>query len=121
MPQHHYFVSHGLGWATAATLEEAVEKAFCTNYYTDMGKWCRNTQKKGNPGIAAYACRVPLPEDAQYEINSFQPQVAGISECQNIIVTYVTTKKVAWMRDPQDEVRLLKDRIAELEQPDLFS
>jgi hypothetical protein len=112
MSDFHYFVSHGLGWKTGATLEEAIEGAFCTSYYGNMRSWLNNTQKEGHPGIPFYCCRVPLAADEKYDIEWFQPKVKGLTECQNRIVTYVTQKKVAHMRDPHDEIRQLK---AELE------
>lgn len=115
MKDFHYFVSHGLGWKTGATLEEAIKGAFCTSWYGDMGKWLKNCQKAGSPGIPFYSCRVPLPADANYEIECFAPTVKGLTECGNKIVTYRTLKTVAWMVDPQDEIRRLNREIKNFE------
>jgi hypothetical protein len=115
MSDYHYFVSHGLGWKTGATLEEAIKGAFCTSYYGDMRSWLNNIHKEGNPGIPFYCCRVPLAADANYSIQWFQPEVEGLTECQNRIVTYVTKKKVAHMRCPEDKIRKLQKQLDEQE------
>lgn len=111
---YHYFVSHGLGWATAPTLEEAIKKAFCTSYYGDMRKWLSNIHKDGGFGIGAYACRVLAPEDASYKIEWFAPRGVETDEQMNIYVTYVTQKKVAWCRNPDDKIRDLEREIDRL-------
>ena len=115
MKEFHWFVSHGMGFRCAATLEDAMEGAFCTSYFGDMGKWMRNIQKGGDAGIPAFACKVPGPIDSKYGIEWFVPQVEGLTERQNLIVTYVTKKKVVWMKDPMDKVRVLLSKIEELE------
>lgn len=111
MTDFHYYVSHGLGWKTAPTLEEAIEGAFCTNAYGDMRGWLLNIQKDGKPGIPFFCCRVPLPTTESYSIEWFCPKVEGLTERKNMIVTYVTQKKVAWMRDPDDRIRELEHQI----------
>ena len=110
MSEFHYYVSHGLGWATGSTLKEAVKKAFCTSYYTDMRAWLRNCQKDGNPGISFWHCRVPLSADESYKIDFFTPQVEGLTECGNAYVTWlrVGKKEVAWYADPMDRVYKLE-------------
>lgn len=117
MNDFHYFVSHGLGWQVGATLEEAMQKAFCTSFYGDIRKWLLNCQKDGKAGIPVFSCRVPLKADASYKIDWFCPVVEGLTERKNLIVTYRTMKKVAWMHDPCDEIRELKaenDRYLEM-------
>ncbi len=105
--QHHYFASHAIGWVTADTEAEAVEKLLLKN--TDPG-WCRNCLKDGT-FIIMFVCRVPLPADAPYKINWYQPVVDGITEGKNLIVTYLTKTKYATARDPNDEIRVLEHRI----------
>lgn len=108
---YHYYVSHGLGYKIAETLSEAMEGAFCTSAFGDMGAWLRNIQKDGGAGIPCFTCRVPLPMSSSYEIEWFVPQVEGLTERQNRIVTYVTKKKLAWMVDPADEIRQLQHEL----------
>ncbi len=115
MSKFHYFVSHGMGFAVGETLDEAMSKAFCTTYYGDMGKWQRNIQKEGRAGIPVFTCRVPLAADAPYEIEWFCPKVEGLTERKNMVVTYVTQKKVVWMRDPEDRVRELEHKLGGFE------
>lgn len=114
MKAFHYFVSHGMGWATGANLEEAMRKAFCTSYYGDMGKWLKNIQKQGEAGIPCFTCRVPLADDVNYSINFFVPQMpegVKLEERQNRIVTWVTQKNLASMRDPNDRIRELEHEV----------
>lgn len=105
--QHHYFASHALGWATAPTLEEAIEKLW-HGRYTDVNKWLLNARKDGSVGLNFFCCRVPLPADANYSIEFYCPKVEGITETANYLLTYYTQKKVVWARDKGDEVRTLK-------------
>lgn len=111
MKDFHYFVSHGMGWATGETLDEAMKKAFCTSAFGDMRAWLRNVHKEGQCGIPAFTCRVPVASDANYSIEWFVPKVDGLTDRQNVIVTYVTGKMVNWLRDPEDEIRELKKKL----------
>lgn len=111
---HHYFASNGLGWATAPTKEEAIEKLWHARH-TDVRKWLSNCHKEGNFGIDFYICRVPLAADASYRIEWFAPKVPGLTEQANMILTYYSQKKIAYARNPDDEIRALKHEIKEQE------
>ena len=50
----------------------------------------------------------------RYQIEWFAPKDVETDERMNLIVTYVTQKKVAWTRDPGDKIRELEQRIANL-------
>lgn len=110
--QHHYFASHAMGWVTADTQEEAVEKLLLTN--TDS-KWANNCLKAGEP-LVFYTTRVPLPQDAHYSIEWFAPQVEGCTEGANHLVTYLTKKTFAIMDDPRDEIKRRKQKFHEVQQ-----
>lgn len=112
-PEHHYFASHGLGWATAPTLEEAIEKLWHARH-TDVRKWLSNTHKAGELGLPFFTVRVPLPADATYGINFYMPEVEGLTEPANMYLTYYSQKKLAWIRNPDDEIRIMRERIEDL-------
>ena len=114
MKNFHYFVSHGMGWATGANLEEALHKAFCTSRFGDMRSWLRNIQKGGEAGIPCFTCRVPRSAESHYEIEWFVPQMpegVKLEERQNRIVTWVTQKNLASMKDPADKIRALEAEV----------
>ena len=104
MSDFHFFANHAIGWATGATEEEAIEKLMLQN--TDP-TWARNCLKGGVP-LVFFSCRVPLPIDAPYRINWYQPEVDGISECKNHEVLYLTKTKYAIRRDPHDKIKQLE-------------
>jgi hypothetical protein len=108
--QHHYFVSHALGWATGEDLESTIEKLW-QGRHTDVKKWLTNAQKEGNPGINFFACKVPLPADADYKIEWYCPKVEGLTECGNHLLTYYTQKKIAHCPDRGDDVRKLQQQL----------
>ncbi len=105
--QHHYFASNALGWATAETQEEAIEKLWHARH-TDVRKWLANAHKAGDLGLVFFVCRVPLPADADYRIEWYAPQVEGLTETGNYLLTYYSQKKIAYARDPQDTIRKLE-------------
>ncbi len=107
---YHYFASNALGWATADTLDEAIEKLWHA-HHTDVRKWLLNCHKEGQPGIAFYCCRVPLSAEEHYKIEWFCPVVEGLTECQNRILTYYTQKRIAHCAEPQDTIRRLQNII----------
>jgi len=106
--EHHYFATHAMGWSTAATEDEAIERLMLKN--TDPS-WVRNCLKDGAP-LVFFVCRVPLAETANYKIEWFMPKVDGLTEQKNMLVTYLTKKAYAVMRDPQDEIKRLKDEMS---------
>lgn len=109
----HYFVSNGLGWATAETLDEAIDRLWHARH-TDVRNWLKNAQKDGQLGLPFYCCKVPLPKDAEYSISWYAPEVEGLTECQNRILTYYTQKKIAHAADPTDQIRRLENELNEL-------
>ena len=111
---HQYYAANGLGWACSNTLEDAIEKLWHSRY-TDVRKWLANAHKAGEPGLVFWTCRVPLPPDAHYKIDSYAPQVEGLTECANYCLTYYSQKQIAYCRDPKDEINTLSERVAELE------
>lgn len=116
----HWFANHGLGWAVSEeSREDAIEKLLLSiNTPTD---WHRNCQKGGSM-ITVYSCWVPLPKDSAYRIEWFVPKVDGVRDGANHMVTYLTQKKCAYMRDPSDlegqrrreAEKELEDRIGQL-------
>ena len=65
----HYFVSSFAGWATAATVKQAIKKLM------DCDKGCRF------PVDGCNVFLVPVSEDEKYEINFYQPQVKDVQFC----------------------------------------
>ncbi len=108
--EFHYFANHAVGWVTADTEDEAVEKLLLQN--TDP-TWCRNCLKAGE-FIIVFVCRVPLASTAPYKIEWSRPVVDGITESKNLIVTYLTKTKYATARDPNDEIAQLTHELEEL-------
>ena len=115
MKQFHYFASHALGWATASTLDGAIEKLW-HDRHTDVKAWLLNTHKAGSPGLVFFVCRVPLSEDANYKIEWYAPVVEGISECENRMLTYYTQKKVVHGPDQADATKRAVDQSKKVEQ-----
>jgi hypothetical protein len=58
--------------------------------------------------LTFFVCRVPLAEEAHYQIEYYVPQVEGITECENRCVTYLTQTKFATMVDPHDKIKALR-------------
>ncbi len=107
--EFHYFANHAIGWVTADTEDEAVEKLLLQN--TDPS-WARNCLKAGE-FIIVFVCRVPLASTAPYKIEWYRPVVDGITESKNLIVTYLTKAKYATAPDPNDKIDVLKNQIDE--------
>ncbi len=108
---HHYFVSNGLGFATADTLDEAIDKLWHARH-TNVRTWLLNCHKEGQLGLPFFCCRVPLSADVHYKIEWFAPVVEGLTECQNRILTFYSQKKIAHTASPDDRIRKLEDTIA---------
>jgi len=102
--QFHYYAAHGLGWATADSKEAAIERLLLKNN-TDP-TWCRNCLKAGD-FLTVFVCRVPLPATAPYKVEWYVPQVDGITEASNHIVTYLTKTKCATTPDLNDKIKVL--------------
>lgn len=115
MSDFHYFASHALGWATAETKEDAIEKLWRQFTSGDIRKWLQNAHKSGEFGLHFWCCRVPLPADADYRIEYYAPKVEGVTEGGNYILTYYTSKVMKWRADPEDQVRRLEQRFRDLE------
>lgn len=106
--EFHYFASHAMGWVKAPSADECIEKLLLKN---TEPKWANNCLKAGTP-LTFFICRVPLAPDADYRIEWYAPNVKGLTECRNVMVTYLTRTKFAVMDDPDDMVRTLKDQLA---------
>ena len=107
--QFHYFATHAMGYAIAKSHDEAISDLLLKN--TDP-TWVRNCLKSGEP-MTVFCCRVPLAATAPYKIAWYRPEVDGLTETGNHIVTYLTKKKFAVMADPRDEiVKLTKKNVA---------
>jgi hypothetical protein len=112
--QHHYFASNGLGWATAESKDEAINKLWQARH-TDVKAWLLNAHKDGNLGLPFYVCRVPLEASEKYSINWFKPEVDGLTETGNHLLTYYTQKKIAYAADPNDEIWKKDQQIEQLQ------
>lgn len=108
--EYHYFANHAIGWSTGSTEAEAIDKLLLQN---TQPSWVRNCLKAGE-FVTIFSCRVPLPEKASYKIEWYIPQVKGITEPKNHIVTYLTKTKYAVARDLHDEIKHLNARYQEL-------
>jgi hypothetical protein len=65
----HYFCSTFFFWVTDKTISDALQK---------MRAMYKNESKKTKRSAMYNLFRVPLNEDANYEISFFQPQVEGV-------------------------------------------
>lgn len=111
---HHYFATNALGWATAPTLEEAIEKLWRSYTSGDTRKWLANSHKEGNFGITFWTCRVPVAADQEYRIEFYAPKVDGLTESTHWFLTYYSKNKIAYSRDPEDTIRHLQKQLREL-------
>ena len=116
MSDFHYYAANGLGWGTGPTLEDAIARMIQAVGVSESKKWIANSHKSGKPGVSFWSCRVPLPADADYRIDWFQPQVEGLTECGNKFLTYCTAKERAWCPDQQDVITRLQRRLDDSEE-----
>lgn len=97
MTDSHYFASNAIGWATAESRDEVIEKLALRNDAPGgTRKWLSNTHKSGKPGIYFWSCKVHTPADASYRIESFAPKGVKVSEPKEHYLTYLTSKKAAF-------------------------
>jgi len=107
----HYFATHALGYARSkVSVDDAIEQLCLKN--TDS-KWVTRCAKSGEP-LTIFACCVPVAFDDKYRILGYAPEVEGLTETGNYIVTYLSKTKYAVMRDPRDEVFTLNEQIKNL-------
>lgn len=92
---NHYFASCFLGWATADTQNEAVEK-LANAFRSDIKKCVANSHKNGDLGFYIWSCRVLVPIDSHYRIEWFAPKDVAMDRAHHHHVTYITTKTVAF-------------------------
>jgi hypothetical protein len=95
---HHYFATWALGWATASTRKEAVEKLVGA----DRAAFKRSVlaaHKNGEPGTYVWSCRVNVDEDTPYKINCFQPVGVDFDEVLEHDITYVSAKQIAFTNE----------------------
>ena len=98
--KHHYFASFALGWATAQTRKEAIEK-LSNMFRSDMKAITQNIQKDGKPGAYLWSCKVNAPENTKYEINYFAPKGVEIDQGMHHHITYITAKKMAYTSETE--------------------
>jgi len=91
----HYFASFGLGWATAATRDEVVNK-LVDGFRSDVKRMTANIHKDGGLGAYIWTCKVNAAEDAKYSIEYYMPKGVDISDAKEHYITYVSAKKVAY-------------------------
>ena len=98
--QHHYFASCAFGWATADTQEDAVQK-LAIEFYSSQK--VRKAQMAGQPGSYVWCCKVHKPQDSSYQINNFAPQGVEVSDCCNMHITYMGSKRssVVYWEEPR--------------------
>ena len=113
----HWFANHALGWACGATREEAIEKLLLAGHITDP-TWVRNCLKDGQ-FVTVYSCKVHAPIEENYRIEWYVPKGVETSEGQNDLVTYLTKTKYAIVRDPNDDLFTIRQRIANTDGDDL--
>jgi len=96
----HWFANHGLGWSVSeVSREDAIEKLLLS--VNTPKDWHRNCLKDGGV-LSVYSCYVPVDIKTAYKIEWFTPVVDGVRDGANHMVTYLTQKKCAYMRDPSD-------------------
>jgi len=105
--QHHYFATWALGYECAETEEAAIEK-LCKRWAHDLKRTQLNMQKEGEFGVTIFTCRVPLANDERYSIEWYVPQVEGLTESRNHILTYITKTACKTKRDPADKIKSLR-------------
>lgn len=91
----HWFASCALGWATAETGDEAIEKLVNHLGRKTIGEMVRNAQRDGEPGVYVWLAHVDAPPDTPYKIQWFAPVGVDIMETIEYYLTHVTVKKIA--------------------------
>ena len=110
MENFHYFATFALGWATAPTREEAIEKLVAANR-NELKPIVKNTQKDGLPGAYIWTCKVHAPADANYKIEWYQPKGVETSDHQEHAVTYLTNTQIAHCRTYEGESKALREQL----------
>lgn len=111
MKNSHYFASHGLGWATGATREAAIERVI-DGFRHDLKGWVRNSLKAGDPGVYIWSGKVNVAEDEPYKIEWFSPVGVPVEDGREHYVTYVTAKKHAVWNVPKAASIAMKKEVA---------
>lgn len=92
--QNHFFASFGMGWATAATRAEAIEK-LVNAFRSEFKTMSANQIKENEPGAYIWTCEVAGPaEGSSYAIEWFQPVGVETSNAAEAFVTRVTAKAI---------------------------
>ena len=100
MKNHHYFASHGLGFATGATRDEAIENVI-DGFRHDLKPWVRNHHKAGDPGVYIWSVKVMGSSEKNYKVAWFAPVGVRMYGGREHYVTYVTNKKHAVWNVPK--------------------
>ena len=112
----HFFASCALGWATASTRDEAIEK-LVNSFRREYKSMIKGAHKSGNPGAYVWTCQVNAPADTHYQINFYAPVDVDTQDGQEHAVTYLTDKAMAHTRDYHQEVNNLRTELADLKAP----
>lgn len=112
---HHYYATCAIGWATADTREEAIEKLVAANR-SHFKTVTLNCQKAGEPGAYIWSCKVHAPSDAKYRIEWYAPVGLKTSEAQEHATTYITAKQIAFTRTYKGEADALRERLEDSQQ-----
>ena len=91
---HHYFASCALGWSTAPTRREALDKLVRSQHLDSA--FVKRMHKQGVAGVYCWACKVHAPESANYKINFYAPADIETSDGEEHYLTYVTAKATAF-------------------------
>jgi hypothetical protein len=95
----HFFACFGMGWATAATREEAIDKLI-NSFRSEFKAMAANQIKANEPGAYIWTCQVNAPEKTPYRIEFFQPKGVETEAHREVFVTRVTAKVANyWIKD----------------------
>ena len=110
MSEHHYYATWALGWATADTREEAIER-LVDAFRSDFKTIVKNSHKNGELGAYVWSVKVLAPSDTPYKIEYYTPKGVDLEDAQEHAVTYVTNKEVAYGRNYKADYDALKRKM----------
>jgi len=107
---HHYFASTAMGWATAATRKEALDKAVRDCEWSLKSVLLRMS-KKGLMGPYVWTCKVEAPLDAEYKIDLYRPKDVPINSGRHHHLTYISKNHIACTTSKEvlREISITKD------------
>lgn len=95
----HFFGSTCVHWAVGQTREEVIEK-LAKHAGADV---IRCAKQHGERGLYAWTCRVEAPQTVVYEIQSFRPTGAPISEAREYDIISVKGNCREIFRTPESD------------------